>query len=252
MTVPAARTLAIVAGFFTVSVVVAGTANGMAEPNVEREVGTAIHLTVPEVTSNSAAQGSTDYSTIAAPIEVVAAPIECAEDGTCDNEAPTPPRNDDADHLDSECSFPDTPRLDSDTSRRDLDAMASAFVSTIEQLKHQCDDAFVQQLSYFPHDAAALASVWAEELEARKHASDSDDDAFDPDSGEWNDDLWGDNSDWWDFGGWDPDRWGSGEWDSDLWGNDNWSSDWSDNDRDSDKRHRRDRDDDDDDDSDRD
>ncbi|WP_062076952.1 hypothetical protein [Demequina globuliformis] len=91
MGLPSLRAAAVAAGLVGVSLIVAGTATAMAAGPSPDPVGQAIQLPVPEVSLAPAAGPTAESDEPSAPIEVVAEPIVCSDDGHCgDDPIPTP------------------------------------------------------------------------------------------------------------------------------------------------------------------
>ncbi|MFN3865661.1 MAG: hypothetical protein ACK4MD_02985 [Demequina sp.] len=114
---PSLRTLAVVAGFLGVSMVVAGTASAMVGAPADAPIATAVELHQKDpgsVTPPIEADGSiaAPHADAPPPVEVGPAAIECSEAGVCEA---APPRVSSAPGADDSQSPPTAPQAHRDT-----------------------------------------------------------------------------------------------------------------------------------------
>ncbi|MDE0572412.1 hypothetical protein ON058_03185 [Demequina sp. B12] len=225
MSAPTVRTVAVAAGFFGISLVVAGTASAMAERPAHEPVGAAIQLTQPEVSTGSVTAPPVTLSAGTVPIEVVAEPIECDDDGTCGtNEvaesAPVTQTTSTTSVARStssaECTVPGVPAADGSIDRDTYEAMVDAYQERVAWLAEECGEALaasLPDLDSFDETHDSLMYKWD-----REHSRGAWDRWSEWTDGEWDEDAWGDHN-------WDRDGWADGQWDEDAWGDHNWNGD---------------------------
>ncbi|WP_061960992.1 hypothetical protein [Demequina flava] len=238
MTAPTMRAVAIAAGFFGVSLVVAGTANAMAQGPGEQTVGAAIHLPVPEVSVSAApsptaaptateppvtvvntsepspepievtpepveitadaAEAPREPQESEAPVEVGSAPIECSDEGRCDGN--------DSSKETERCGHVDAPRVTTDWSREDLREAADQWRETLRELRDDCSHLVASLPS-----SDDLTATWKALIESATDSDTWDDGQWRGNDGDWDDGQWHGNDGDWDDGQWRDD---TGDWDN--------------------------------------